>query len=318
MTEPVRDRLVLSGILLVLGAGWGLSVPLSRIAVSTGHLPFGLLFWQLLIGSVLLGGLLATRRRPFPLGWATLRVFVVIACLGTILPNSFSYRATAHLPAGIMAIIIATVPMFAFPVALALGQDRFALRRLVGLCLGLLGVGLIAAPEASLPDPAMLAWIPVALIAPLCYGLEGNVVARWGLSGLDPVQALFGASVLGAIVMAPAALATGQFIDPRAGMGAPEWALVASALIHASVYAAYVWLVGRAGPVFAGQVAYVVTGFGVLWSMILLSETYAIWVWAALGVMLCGIALVQPRPRETLAPEAEAVDSQVNAATEAR
>lgn len=318
MTDRVRDRLLLTGILLLLGAGWGLSVPLSRIAVSTGHLPFGLLFWQLLIGSVLLGGIVAQRRKPFRLGRGAVRVFVVIALLGTLIPNSFSYRAAAHLPAGIMAIIIATVPMFAFPVALILRQDRFALRRLLGLCLGLLGVALIAFPEASLPDPAMLAWVSVALIAPLCYGLEGNVVARWGLSGMDPVQALFGASVLGAVVMAPAAVATGQFIDPTAGMGAPEWALVGSALIHGIVYASYVWLVGRAGPVFAGQVSYVVTGFGVVWSMVLLSETYSIWVWAALAVMLCGIALVQPRPRETLAPEAEAVDSRTNATAEVR
>jgi drug/metabolite transporter (DMT)-like permease len=62
------------------------------------------------------------------------------------------------------------------------------------------------------------------------------------------------------------------------------------------VYSAYVWLVGRAGSVFAAQVSYLVTGFGVLWSMALLGERYSGYVWAALALMFAGLALVQPRP----------------------
>lgn len=301
MSVDARDRLFLTAILFILGAGWGLTQPLSKIAVSTGHLPFGLLFWQLLIGAVFLGVITVIRGQSLPLTWSALRIYLIIAFIGTIIPNSFSYRAAAYLPSGIMSIIIAMVPMFAFPVALALGMDRFSARRVLGLGLGLSGVALIALPEASLPDAAMLAWIPIAMIAPLCYGLEANVVARWGIGGLDPVQVLLGASCLGTVLMFPTALLTGQFIDPRAGIGGPELALVAASLLHAVIYAGYVWLVGRSGSVFASQVSYMVTGCGVIWAMLILSETYSIWVWAALFVMMLGISLVQPRRRA--APE---------------
>ena len=61
------------------------------------------------------------------------------------------------------------------------------------------------------------------------------------------------------------------------------------------MYAGYVWLAARAGAVFATQVAYVVTGSGVLWAMLLLGERFSGWVWAALVVMLLGLFLVQPR-----------------------
>ncbi len=73
-------------------------------------------------------------------------------------------------------------------------------------------------------------------------------------------------------------------------------------LIHAAVYTGYVWLVSQAGAVFAAQVAYLVTGSGVLWSMALLGERYSGWVWAALLLILAGMFLVQPRGKETLAP----------------
>jgi drug/metabolite transporter (DMT)-like permease len=96
-------------------------------------------------------------------------------------------------------------------------------------------------------------------------------------------------------------LASGQGIDPRAGFGAPEAALVASSLIHAAVYAGYVWLVGRAGAVFAVQCSYIVTISGVFWAMILLNETYSPYIWASLALMLAGLALVQPRRASALA-----------------
>ena len=66
-------------------------------------------------------------------------------------------------------------------------------------------------------------------------------------------------------------------------------------VIHAFVYSGYVWLVGRAGPSFAAQVSYLVTGFGVIWAMVLLGESYSLWVWAALGIMFVALFLVQPR-----------------------
>jgi drug/metabolite transporter (DMT)-like permease len=72
--------------------------------------------------------------------------------------------------------------MFAFPIALALGQDRFSIARVVGLGLGLGGVALLVGPEASLPDRAMVAFIPLALIAPFFTGLRAilseNLVRR--------------------------------------------------------------------------------------------------------------------------------------------
>lgn len=287
--------------LLIMGAGWGITSPLSKIAVSTGHQPLGLVFWQMVIGAVLLGAIVFVRGGRLALGRRQITLYLAIAFLGTILPNAASYRAAAHLPAGVMSIVIAMVPMFAFPIALALGQDRFSIARVVGLGLGLGGVALLVGPEASLPDRAMVAFIPLALIAPFFYGLEGNFVGKFGTAGLDPIEVLFGASVFGAVLSFPLALGFGHWLNPLGGFGAPESALVLSSIVHALVYAGYVWLVGRAGAVFAAQVSYLVTIFGVGWAMLILDEAYSGYIWGALGLMLLGMFLVQPRDREELA-----------------
>jgi drug/metabolite transporter (DMT)-like permease len=290
-------RLSLVGILLLLGIGWGSTQSLGKLAVSSGHQHFGLIFWQLVIGAVLLGAVNLLRRQSFAITAAGLRFAVVIALIGTLIPNSTFYMSVAHLPGGVMSILISTIPLLSFPLALLLGMDRFSARRLLGLCFGLVGVALIAMPQSSLPSPEMVAWLPVAMIGPLFYALEGNIVAKWGTAGLDAVQAMFWASLVGAVMALPLALLSGHWINPLPPYGVPELALIASSCVHALVYAAYVWLAARAGAVFAAQTAYFVTGSGVLWAMLLLGERFSGWVWAALVVMLLGLFLVQPRQR---------------------
>ena len=98
----------------------------------------------------------------------------------------------------------------------------------------------------------------------------------------------------------PLALATGTWIDPRGPWGVPDYAILASSALHAVVYTAHVWMLGRSGPVFAGQVAYLVTGFGVVWAMLWLDEAYAGTVWLSLGLMFMGLFLVQPRTTRNL------------------
>ena len=293
-------------ILVVMGAGWGLTQPLSKIAVSAGDRHFGLVFWQLALGAAILAGVRSLRFSGAPgrrigLRWpglrtdpAAMRVYLVIALTGTILPNSASYEAIRHLPSGLVSILLSLVPMFAFPIALALGNERFQALRFGGLLLGLVGVLLIVTPDASLPDRAMVIFIPLALIAPIFYALEGNIVARWGTAGLAPIDVLYGASVLGALIALPLAIFSGHFIDLRPPWGLPEYAILLAALIHVIVYTTYVWMVGAAGAVFAVQVSYLVTGFGVLWAMMILGESYSAWIWSAMVLILAGEFLVQP------------------------
>ena len=282
-------------LLIGMGALWGVTQPLSKIAVLAGHRDIGIIFWQFTLGAVLLGALSVLRRRGLPLHPKALAFYTFIALIGTVLPNSASFTAAVHLPSGILSIMLATVPMFAFPIAIGLGMDRFSALRLTGLMLGLGAIVLLAAPEGSLPDPSLSIWLLVAVIAPFLYAVEGNIVAKWGTVGLDPVQVLLGASLVGLAIAAPLALATGTWPDPSTPWEAGHLAIIGIALAHTTAYTTYVWLVGRTGAVFASQVGYLVTGFGVLWARLILGESYSPWVWAALALMLVGVFLVQPR-----------------------
>ncbi|WP_295312905.1 DMT family transporter [Roseobacter sp.] len=294
-----REAAFFIAVLIIMGAGWGITLPLTKIAVSTGYQHFGLIFWQLVIGAVLMSVIGLIRGTRLPVTRPQLAICLMVLMIGTVLPNTTSYQAAVHLPSGVLSLLLSMVPMLAFPVALAMGLDRFSLPRLAGLSLGLAGVLIIAVPGAQAMNLSVF-WIIVALIASLCYGLEGNLVARFGTAGLDAFQVLYGASLMGAVIMLPVAVVTGQWIPPAAAFTPEGKALIAGSAIHVLVYAGYVWMVGRAGPVYAVQVSYLVTGFGVFWAKLILGETYSPGIWAAMALMFAGIWLVQPRRKSDL------------------
>lgn len=296
-----QGRWFFVAVLVWLGIGWGATHPLGKIATETGHGAFGLIFWQQVVMVAVLGAIALVRRKGVLLTREALRFYVVVAVLGTLIPNGTFYVSVAHLPSGIMSIVIATVPMLAFPMALALGMDRFSALRLAGLALGLLGVALLAAPGlalggAALPNAAMAAFLPVALVGPLFYAIEATYVAHRGTQGMDALQAMLGASLTGLILCVPVMLVLGQGYSPLP-LGRDDAALALSSALHALLYATYVWLAATAGSVFAAQASYLVTGAGMLWAMALLGERPSPTVWLALAVMLAGVALVQPRKR---------------------
>jgi len=168
-------------LLIILGCGWGLTIPLTVISVRNGFGHLGIIFWQFFIIMVVFGLRQIFLNKKLSLARSSLRVFCVIAFIGTIFPNSASLIAASYLPGGILSILIATVPMFAFPIALLFGIDKFGFLRLLGIIFGFLGVYLLIAPKAALPDPSVVWVIPIALIAPMFYGLEGNFVAHYAI-----------------------------------------------------------------------------------------------------------------------------------------
>ncbi|MFK5997839.1 MAG: DMT family transporter [Rhodobacterales bacterium] len=279
----------------MIGAAWGLTIPLMKVAVSTGYRQFGLIFWELVI-IISCAGLISRFQGRFPkLTRDHLIIFVAIALLGTVIASTTGFIAIRHIPAGIYALVVSLVPMFALPIAIGVKLERFEWGRAVGLILGLCAILVLIAPRTSLVDPSKAAYVLLACVAPLCYGLEDNFIGKFTLRGLNAVQALLGASLVGLVFITPVAIGTGQWISLIKPWGAAEWAILVMGLLHSLAYTGYVWLIGRAGPVFSAQVAYLVTGFGVMWSMLILGETYSLWVWLAFGLMMSGLFLVQPK-----------------------
>ena len=281
--------------LLLLGSVWGSTIIITKHIVSSDYQPLGLIFWQLAFGALLLSIIARFRSTSLPMSWAHVRFYSVVALVGTVIPNTFTYMVAAYIPAGLLAIGIATVPMFSLLIALAIKSERFNSVRMLGILLGALAIALVLGPDADFSSQGLGLYMLVALIAPFFYAIEGNYLALKTPPNMHPLNILYGASVVGLVICTPLTFLTGSWVDLSQAWTSVEWGILANSVLHVIAYAGYIWIVGLSGAVFASQVAYIVTLSGVLLGILILGESHSSLIWIALGCMILGLILVQPR-----------------------
>ena len=298
-TNPSNDRTaprpaLLWLVLIAIGLGWGATGPFSKLAVSAGNHPIGVTFWNTAIGAVVLTMMLLATGRRLPCDRRHLTFFLVCGFLGTALPNSLSYTAYQHLPIGVNVMVIALVPMATLLIALPLGIERLDPLRLAGLGLGTLAVLLIALPETSLPEPDQAIWVILPVVVSLAYAGENVYISTSKPPDCGALTVICGLSWGALALLTPAVIAADAWVDITR-LGPPELAIIVISFVHMGAYFGFIWLIGQAGPIFASQVGYVVTGSGVVLGMAVYGERHSAWVWAALALMFAGLTLVKPR-----------------------
>ena len=282
--------------LLVMGVFWGSTFSLAKIATEGGAHPVGLSFWQGALGCGFILILCLARRRPPPLTRRHLGFYAVCGLLGTAIPGTLFFYAAPHVPAGVLSISIAVVPIATYGMSVLLRADRITPARALGILLGLASIVLLVAPETALPSRDMTLWVLMAVLASAFYAGENLFVALARPAGSDTLAIACGMMGLGGLLMLPVVIAAGGYVSLAPPWGSVEWAVVIMAGVSALAYSLFIHVVMTAGPVFASQTAYTVTIAGVLWGMAIFGESHSAWIWASLAVMLAGLALVTPRP----------------------
>ena len=293
----MANRLWAWGVLLTMGLTWGLSFSLARIAATAGVHPLSITFWEAAgAGAILLAVGLA-RGRVIPISRELVTLYFASGLLGMVIPGAIFFYAAAHVPAGVLSISIAIIPVLTFASSAVLRLEAFMLVRIAGVVLGLLSIVLLVGPQQSLPDPAQLPWVLLSLIAAACYAALNVMVAVWKPRRSTSFTATTGMFVAASLIMVPILYATGTFVPFAWPWRDAEWAMLGLGVINAVSYTLFFHLIETAGPVFSSQTANLVTLFGVLWGIVIFGEQHSAWVWLSLATMMAAVALVAPRER---------------------
>ena len=282
-------------LLLAMGFGWGLAFSLAKMGILAGGMPFGMAFWQMFIAVILTFVIARLRGRPVPMDRHHIRNYLILSVLGSSIPSCCLLFAAGRVPAGVISITLAIVPMLTYAIALGLGRERRSLFRLTGLfcCIG--AILLLVLPESSFPDRSAVLWILVAAIAPICHALNSINLSRQVIMDIHPLHVIFGANLFGAMTLLPIAFASGHFFVPSLPFGTLEWTILGNGMINVLAFLSYISVIQLAGPVFASQTGYLVTIAGVAWGIALFGESHSGWVWMSLTLMIIGLSLVSPR-----------------------
>ena len=282
-------------VLFFGGLIWGVTFSMAKIATEGGAHPIGLNIWQSFLGFVILCGGMLLRGERIPVSRKHLGFYAVCGFFGTALPGVLYFYAAIHVSAGVLAITLATVPILTLMIAFTVGHEKPVFSRMLGISLGILGIAMIVLPDTSLPDRSVVPWVLVAVVCALCYAIENIFIGMRMPDDVDAMTVLCGMLAMGTMMAASAAYVTDSFYRPVYPLTEVEWAVLVMAVVNVIAYGMFIYLVNGAGPVFASQMAYIVTLSGMAWGMVLFDEQHSVWIWAALIVLIAGVALVKPR-----------------------
>jgi drug/metabolite transporter (DMT)-like permease len=292
-----------AALLLLLSAIWGSSFLFIKLGVDAVE-PSVVVLGRVVVGALVLLPLVAARGGVAPLRghWGSL---ALLGLLNNVIPFWLLGFAETRLDSGLTAIIQAAAPIFTVVLASRIDpSQRMRGRRLVGLALGFVGVGLLVGVQEGGQVLAAVAVIGTAL----CYAVSVLFAGR-ALRGVPAVQ--LSAAQLGcaAILVAPVALSQLPPATP------PTRALLAIAALGALgsglAYLLYFAIIASAGASRAILVTYLVPAFAVVYGVVFLDETIAATGIAGLALILGGTALatgpVRRTPSASTTPAAESI-----------
>ncbi|MGB0163108.1 MAG: DMT family transporter [Candidatus Puniceispirillaceae bacterium] len=283
--------------LLVMGTAWGLSFSLGKIAVENGAKPFGVAQFQVMFAGIVLLFVNVIRGKSTQNMRDKLGFIFCIAMLGAAIPSVLFYYAAPHVPAGVLSITVALIPLMTYGFSIPLKLETFSVVRAVGLVFGVIAICLIALPENSLPDPATLPWIFIACISALCYAVENIILGFKSALTVGPMRLAMGMNLIAAVTLLPITILTDSYFSPSLPLKTVDYAVIGLGLITVVAYTMFVLSVALFGSVFSSQVGYIVTLTGVFWGMIIFGESPSVWIWLSLCAMIVGLALVTPRKK---------------------
>ena len=294
MKQMLPARPATTGTLLlmvVMGTMWGLQFSMLKRAGQGGYSDLTLITVALVLLSTAFLALCALRRELIRPERRLLGFFLVTAFLGYIIPLGATLYAVAVLDAGILTMIACLSPVIAVAAALVLGVESVSFRRSIAVGLGCVSVGLIMLPEFEFQGFGQLPWIAVAIIVPLCYGFESIYVSRFWPTGMTPLQAVTGETVVAALILIPVFLVRGDPELRSMTWSGAEFALLVFVAAGVIEGVAYFRIIQSSGAVFVNFGSFVGLVSGVFWGMVLFNESHGSNVWIAVVILVTALAL---------------------------
>ncbi len=282
-------------LLLLMGILWGLALSLAKIGVLAGGHPVGMALWQVSTSSTLLLGLLLLQSKLPVINDEVARFGLICGSCGVAFPAIALFWCALYLPAGVVAIAFASMPLFTYLLTVMLKIERAQLRRLLGVFIGLMAMALLVLPESALPAPGLVPWVLLALVASISMSIENAYAGGYRPLAVGSIELSFVRQGTAVLMLLPLALITGTTLPLLESWGTAQYAATGNGLLSGIAFTILLYVIKTAGPVFASQTAYVITLAGVAWGMILFSETHSIYIWLALVLTLLGIGMVRPQ-----------------------
>ena len=216
---------------------------------------------------------------------------LVIGVMNTALPFALLSWGQQYVPSAFAGISMAALPLFVLPLAHFFSDETMTKRNVIGVSLGFVGAAVLIGPSVLRIGTG---WEPLGQLAcvaaSLSYAISSVMTRR-----CPPIDSITMATILmviGATALIPAMLlveGVPQMADTRSTLAIIFLGVVPTALAALL----RVFTIRSAGAVFMTLVNYQVPVWSMVFGALVLSETLPLRFFAALALILIGVAISQ-------------------------
>ena len=279
------------GLFALVGVLWGVPYMFMKIAVEELAVPV-IVFSRLLIGALVLIPL-AFHQKTITAALEYWPYIAFYAVLEMVIPWTLITTAQKDLSSGVVALLVATVPIWATLFAHHTGDSTAAHRtRIFGIALGFIGIAFLVGFE-SFNDVGNIRALIQVLMASVSYAYAVNMITRKapGASGI----AINGIAMsLSALLFAPFALThlpktmpSTEVVMATIGLG-----IICTAL----AFWVFFLVLDEIGPARASLVVYPNTAVAVVLGIFLLDESLTLAIAIGLPMVLLGSYFASRKP----------------------
>ena len=244
------------------------------------------------LGSLALVSIMVVTRSPLPEFSRTLVMYLlVIGVMNTALPFALLSWGQQYVPSAFAGISMAALPLFVLPLAHFFSDETMTKRNVIGVSLGFVGAAVLIGPSVLRIGTG---WEPLGQLAcvaaSLSYAISSVMTRR--CPPIDPITMATILMVIGATALIPAMLlveGVPQMADTRSTLAIIFLGVVPTALAALL----RVFTIRSAGAVFMTLVNYQVPVWSMVFGALVLSETLPLRFFAALALILIGVAISQ-------------------------
>lgn len=276
-------------VLLLLGAVWGSSFLCVSIALND-YPPASIAAIRIALAAFILLLIIRLKGLSLPRSGRDWFFLIVIGALNSSIPFTLISFAQQSISSGVSAMLISTAPFSALLIAHYYTQDdKISGNKILGMIVGFSGVLVLVGGDVLASKNDAVSGQLMALLAAFCYGSSSLLVRK-----ISHINSL----VSSACVL----LVTTLYFLPLVAYLDKPWLIEPAtnsliALLYLGVFPtalAYLlrfWLINRVGSVYTSQVAYLIPLFALAWGWLFLHEVPELKAWAAMGLILAGIAV---------------------------
>ena len=287
---------------LIFGVLFGATISMAKLGSQYGIDPVTLVFWQMLIGGILLTITAIARKQYVKLDRKHLRYYFIAGILGNAIPTTLAFVASVKIGAALTGLVYPLSPLFTYAFSIIVRIDRPRTHKIIGMMLGLCGALLIVLPPiisggSRSNDDLPLLWLGLAFTIPIFLGL-GNIYrsVSWP-KGTGSLPLAAGMLLATSILMLPMFITDNAQVWPEFNTNIAIAIFIGNILMSYVGFIFYFELQRIADPVYFSQISYFITITTMIFGILLFGESIQWYVIPSIGLIFAGLYLVSRKQK---------------------